>query len=129
MINPTALSDLFKKAINKGIETIFISTLSGGILCMEGKELNKTILDILSAMWIEYYQVEETYLNQDKLNYLLIENDTSNVLTSNLYGYIITIIANKKFKLGLLKYHLENIVNFLSITLDPYKDILLSKND
>ena len=96
---------------------------------MEGKELNKKILDILSAMWIEYYQVEETYLNQDKLNYLLIENDTSNVLTSNLYGYIITIIANKKFKLGLLKYHLENIVNFLSITLDPYKDILLSKND
>ena len=129
MINPTALSDLFKKAINKGIETIFISTLSGGILCIEGKELNKTILDILSAMCIEYYQVEETYLNQDKLNYLLIENDTSNVLTSNLYGYIITIIANKKLKLGLLKYHLENIVNFLSITLDPYKDVLLSKND
>jgi predicted regulator of Ras-like GTPase activity (Roadblock/LC7/MglB family) len=129
MINPTALSDLLKKAINKGIETIFISTLSGGILCMEGKELNKTILDILSAMWIEYYQVEETYLNQDKLNYLLIENDTSNVLTSNLYGYIITIIANKKFKLGLLKYHLEHIVNFLSISLEPYKDVLLSKND
>ena len=129
MINPSKLNDLLQKAIDNKIETIFINTLSGGILCMKGEKVHQTILDILPSMWIEYYQVEETYLNQDKLSYLLIENDTSNVLTSNLYGYIITIIANKKFKLGLLKYHLEHIVNFLSISLEPYKDVLLSKND
>jgi hypothetical protein len=129
MINPTALSDLFKKAINKGIETIFISTLSGGILCMEGKDINKTILDILPSIWIDYYEVEETYFNQDKLNYILIENDTSNILLSNLYGYIITVIAEKKMKLGMLKYHLENIVNFLTQILEPYKDVISYKNN
>ena len=59
-------------------------------------------------------------------NYFEHNDENVLVLTSNLYGYIITIIANKKFKLGLLKYHLENIVNFLSISLDPYKDVLLS---
>ena len=32
-------------------------------------------------------------------------------------------------KLGMLKYHLENIVNFLTQTLEPYKDVISSKND
>ena len=96
---------------------------------MEGKDINKTILDILPSIWIEYYEVEETYFNQDKLNYILIENDTSNILLSNLYGYIITVIAEKNMKLGMLKYHLENIVNFLTQTLEPYKDVISSKND
>lgn len=128
-MNPVALSELLRKGINNGMETIIISTLGGGILCMEGKDINKTILDILPSIWIEYYEVEETYFNQDKLNYILIENDTSNILLSNLYGYIITVIAEKKMKLGMLKYHLENIVNFLTQTLEPYKDVISSKND
>jgi len=128
-MNPVALSELLRKGINNGMETIIISTLGGGILCMEGKDINKTILDILPSIWIEYYEVEETYFNQDKLNYILIENDTSNILLSNLYGYIITVIAEKNMKLGMLKYHLENIVNFLTQTLEPYKDVISSKND
>lgn len=128
-MNPVALSELLRKGINNGMETIIISTLGGGILCMEGKDINKTILDILPSIWIEYYEVEETYFNQDKLNYILIENDTSNILLSNLYGYIITVIAEKNMKLGMLKYHLENIVNFLTQTLEPYKDVISSKNN
>lgn len=128
-MNPVALSELLRKGINNGMETIIISTLGGGILCMEGKDINKTILDILPSIWIEYYEVEETYFNQDKLNYILIENDTSNILLSNLYGYIITVIAEKNMKLGMLKYHLENIVNFLTQILEPYKDVISSKND
>ena len=128
-MNPVALSELLRKGINNGMETIIISTLGGGILCMEGKDINKTILDILPSIWIDYYEVEETYFNQDKLNYILIENDTSNILLSNLYGYIITVIAEKNMKLGMLKYHLENIVNFLTQTLEPYKDVISSKND
>ena len=128
-MNPVALSELLRKGINNGMETIIISTLGGGILCMEGKDINKTILDILPSIWIEYYEVEETYFNQDKLNYILIENDTSNILLSNLYGYIITVIAEKNMKLGMLKYHLENIVNFLTQILEPYKDVISSKNN
>jgi hypothetical protein len=128
-MNPVALSELLRKGINNGMETIIISTLGGGILCMEGKDINKTILDILPSIWIDYYEVEETYFNQDKLNYILIENDTSNILLSNLYGYIITVIAEKKMKLGMLKYHLENIVNFLTQILEPYKDVISSKNN
>ena len=128
-MNPVALSELLRKGINNGMETIIISTLGGGILCMEGKDINKTILDILPSIWIDYYEVEETYFNQDKLNYILIENDTSNILLSNLYGYIITVIAEKNMKLGMLKYHLENIVNFLTQILEPYKDVISSKNN
>ena len=127
MIKASALSELLKKVIANGIEIVLISNTAGEILCMESNHQNEIITDDISSIWIEYENVGNEL--DEKLNYLLIENDTSNVLTSNLYGYIITIIANKKFKLGLLKYHLEHIVNFLSISLEPYKDVLLSKND
>ena len=129
MINPSKLNDLLQKAIDNNIETIFIHTLSGGILCMKGEKVHQTILDILPSMWIEYYQVEETSLSNEKLNYLLVENENLNILSSNLYGYLITVIAKKTMKLGMLKFHLENIVNVLNDIFKPYKDVISAKNN
>ena len=53
MIKYSALSNLLKKAIENGIDTIFISKKSGDILCIEGNENNPTLNDILSSMWLE----------------------------------------------------------------------------
>ena len=37
------------------------------------------------------------------LKFLLIENDDSNIITTNLYDYIICMKANTNMKLGMLK--------------------------
>ena len=52
MIKSTALSNLLKKAIENGIDTIFISTKSGDILCIEGNDNNPALNDVISSMQI-----------------------------------------------------------------------------
>ena len=66
MISSSALSDLLKKVISNGIETVFICRISGEILCIEGKDSDQTIADLISSMWIEYYQIGESTLKDEK---------------------------------------------------------------
>ena len=129
MIKSSALSDLLKKVISNGIETVFISKISGEILCIEGKETNQTITDVVSSMWIEYYQFGEGVFKEEKLNYLIIENEDSHILTSSLYGYIICMKSSKNVKLGMLKKHLDALSKNLNKMLEQFKDVLLSKAD
>ena len=129
MIKSSALSALLKKVISNGIETVFISKLSGEILCIEGKESSQTLADLISSMWLEYYQIGENSLKEEKLNFLLIENDDSNIMTTNLYSYIVCMKADKKIKLGLLRKNLESLTQNLNKMLEPFKDVILKKID
>ena len=129
MIKSSALTSLLKKVIINGIETVFISRISGEILCIEGKESNQTLSDIISSMWIEYYQIGEASLKDEKLNYLLIENEDSYIITTNLYSYIVCMKSNKNMKLGMLKKHLEGLTQNLNKMLEPFKDIILRKDE
>ena len=129
MIKSSALSDLLKKVISNGIDTVFISRISGEILCIEGKDTSQTLSDIISSMWIEYYQIGETSLKDEKLNYLLIENEDSYIITTNLYSYIVCMKANKNMKLGMVKKHLEGLTQNLNKMLEPFKDIIAKKED
>ena len=127
MIKFSALSELLKKVISNGIETVFISKISGEILCVEGKESNQTLSDLISSMWIEYYQIGEASLKEEKLNCLLIENDNSYIITTNLYSYIVCMKSNKSIKLGMLRKNLESLTQNLNNMLEPFKDIILKK--
>ena len=129
MIKSTALSDLLKKVISNGIETVFISRISGEILCIEGKESNQTLADLISSMWIEYYQIGEASLKEEKLNCLLIENDNSYIMTTNLYSFIVCMKSSKDVKLGMLKKNLEGLTKHLIKMLEPFKDIILKKEE
>ena len=129
MIKSTALSDLLKKVISNGIETVFISRISGEILCIEGKESNQTLADLISSMWIEYYQIGEASLKEEKLNCLLIENDNSYIMTTNLYSFIVCMKSSKDVKLGMLKKNLEGLTKNLNTMLEPFKDIILKKEE
>ena len=129
MIKSTALSDLLKKVISNGIETVFISRISGEILCIEGKESNQTLADLISSMWIEYYQIGEASLKEEKLNCLLIENDNSYIMTTNLYSFIVCMKSSKDVKLGMLKKNLEGLTQNLIKMLEPFKDIILKKEE
>ena len=129
MIKSSALSALLKKVISNGIETVFISKLSGEILCIQGKESSQTLADLISSMWFEYYQIGENSLKDEKLNFLLIENDDSNIMTTNLYSYIVCMKANKNMKLGMLRRNLESLTQNLNKMLEPFKDIILKKID
>ena len=129
MIKFSALSELLKKVISNGIETVFISKITGEILCVEGKESNQTLSDLISSMWIEYYQIGEASLKEEKLNCLLIENDNSYIITTNLYSYIVCMKSNKNIKLGMLRKNLESLTHNLNNMLEPFKDIILKKEN
>ena len=129
MIKSSSLSCLLKKAISNGIETVFISRITGEILANEGKESSQTLSDIISSMWIEYYQIGESSLKNEKLHSLLIENEDSYIITTNIYSYIVCIKSNKSMKLGMLKKHLEGLTQNLNKMLEPFKDIILKKEE
>ena len=129
MIKSSALSSLMKKVISNGIETVFISRISGEILCIEGKESNQTLSDLISSMWSEYFQIGEASLKEEKLRCLLIENDDSNVMTTNLYNFIVCMKANKNIKLGMLRKNLESLTQNLNKMLEPFKDIINKKEE
>ena len=129
MIKSSALSNLLKKAIDNGIDTVFISKKFGNILCIEGNDNNPLLNDVISSMWTEYEPTDESPLKDEKLKYLLIENDDSNVIMTNIYNYIICMKANKDLKLGMLKKHLESLTQNLNKMLIPFKDVLEKKDE
>ena len=129
MIKSSALSNLLKKAIENGIDTIFISKKSGDILFIEGNENNPTLNDVISSMWAGYEPREDSPLKGEKLKYLIIENDDSNVIMTNIYEYIICMKSNKDMKLGMLKENLESLTNNLNKMLVPFKDVLEKKEE
>ena len=124
MIKYSALSNLLKKAIENGIDTIFISKKSGDILCIEGNENNPTLNDVLSSMWLEYETLDDSSFKGEKLNFLLIENNDSNVIMTSIYNYIICMKSNKDMQIGMLKRHLGSFTNNFKKFLEPFKDIL-----
>lgn len=129
MIKSSALSNLLKKAIDNGIDTVFISKKFGNILCIEGNDNNPLLNDVISSMWTEYEPTDESPLKDEKLKYLLIENDDSNVIMTNIYNYIICMKANKDLKLGMLKKHLESLTQNLNKMLIPFKEVLEKKEE
>ena len=129
MIRSSALSDLLKKVISNGIETVFICRISGEILCMEGKDSEQTLADLISSMWLEYYQIGESTLSEEKMKFLIIENDNSHIITTNLYNYIVCMKANTSMKLGLLKKNLEGLTQNLNKMLEPIKNIIIKNEE
>ena len=129
MIRSSALSDLLKKVISNGIETVFICRISGEILCMEGKDSDQTLADLISSMWLEYYQIGESTLSEEKMKFLIIENDNSHIITTNLYNYIVCMKANTSMKLGLLKKNLEGLKQNLNKMLEPIKNIIIKNEE
>lgn len=129
MIKSSALSNLLKKAIDNGIDTVFISKKFGNILCIEGNDNNPLLNDVISSMWTEYEPTDESPLKDEKLKYLLIENDDSNVIMTNIYNYIICMKANKDLKIGMLKKHLESLTQNLNKMLIPFKEVLEKKDE
>ena len=129
MIKSSALSNLLKKAIENGIDTIFITKKSGDILCIEGNDNNPTFKDVISSMWIVYGPTEESPFKGEKLNYIIIENEDSNIIMTNIYNYIVCMKSNKDMKLGLLKKHLESLTKNLNTMLEPFKDVFEKLNE
>ena len=129
MIKSSALTNLLKKAIENGIDTIFICNKSGDLLCIEGNENNPTLNDVISSMWMGYESNNDSPLKDEKLKYLLIENEDSNVIMTNIYDYIICMKSNKDMKLGMLKRHLESLTDNLNKLMTPFKDVLEKREE
>ena len=101
-----------------------ISDTSGEILAKEGTENSNTISDIVSSIWTDYNELGSQIFENEKLNYLIIENDDSNIVVTDLYGYIVAVKTNNLNNLGFIKLHLETIVKFLSDKLINFKQTI-----
>ena len=108
MIKFSALSALLKQAVVK----------------------EHTIADIVSSMWVEYYQIGSAILKEKKLKYLVIENEDSNIIiATNIYSYIICLKGKPTCKLGMMKVHLNALSEFINKALEPYKELLMPKEE
>ena len=80
-------------------------------------------------MWMGYESNNDSPLKDEKLKYLLIENEDSNVIMTNIYDYIICMKSNKDMKLGMLKRHLESLTDNLNKLMTPFKDVLEKREE
>jgi predicted regulator of Ras-like GTPase activity (Roadblock/LC7/MglB family) len=94
---------------------------------MESNHPNEIITDDISSIWIEYENVGNEL--EEKLNYLLIENEDGNIMTTNIYGYILTMKAGNNIKLGTLKKHLESLAEYLNNVFKPFKEIIEKREE
>ena len=81
-------------------------------------------------MWVEYYQIGSAILKEKKLKYLVIENEDSNIIIAiNIYSYIICLKGKPTCKLGMMKVHLNALSEFINKALEPYKELLMPKEE
>ena len=81
-------------------------------------------------MWVEYYQIGSAILKEKKLKYLVIENeDSSIIIATNIYSYIICLKGKPTCKLGMMKVHLNALSEFINKALEPYKELLMPKEE
>ena len=81
-------------------------------------------------MWVEYYQIGSAILKEKKLKYLVIENENSNIIiATNIYSYIICLKGKPTCKLGMMKVHLNALSEFINKALEPYKELLMPKEE
>lgn len=81
-------------------------------------------------MWVEYYQIGSAILKEKKLKYLVIENEDSNIIiATNIYSYIICLKGKPTCKLGMMKVHLNALSEFINKALEPYKELLMPKEE
>ena len=64
-----------------------------------------------------------------KLNYLIVENEDSFIISSHLYGYIASIKCPLTTNLGMAKLHLETIIKFLYEKFKDFSSIISDKPD
>ena len=81
-------------------------------------------------MWVEYYQIGSAILKEKKLKYLVIENEDSNIIiATNIYSYIICLKGKPTCKLGMMKVHLNALSEFINKAHEPYKELLMPKEE
>ena len=62
---------------------------------------------------------------KEKLTYMIIENDDSNIIATTIYNYILVMKANNNtMQLGELKMHLSSLAETLNKTFEQFKDIM-----
>jgi len=102
--------------------------LSGDILAKEGFDSSTTLTDILSTIWSEYNEIGLNIFKEEKLNFMIIQNEGNNILVTNIYGYIIAMRSPEINNLGLAKLHLEALSNFLCEKFSEFKNKISDNN-
>ncbi len=92
-------------------------------------EKSATITDVCSTIWTDYKNMGESVFKKDKLklNYLIVENEDSFIISTHLYGYIATIMCPVSTNLGMAKLHLESIVKFLYDKFKIFSNVISDK--
>lgn len=63
------------------------------------------------------------------MNYIIIEQDNSQILATHLYGYIIVFKGFELNNLGLMKQYIDSLSKILHEIFKPFEEILKDKNE
>ena len=96
-------------------------------MAKEGTDNGTTITDVVSTIWTDYNGVGEACLNDQTLNYLIIENEDSIIIATHLYGYIVCMKARGSSNIGLVKIHLEGLTKFLKESCKDFSELMGDK--
>lgn len=98
-------------------------------MAKEGIDNTSTISDIVSSIWTDYNEIGTQIFQNEKLNYLIIQNQDHHIMATHLYSYIIALKASNEANLGFIKVHLETISKFLDEKLNKFENILNNRKE
>ena len=117
MIKSTALSNLLKKAIENGIDTIFISTKSGDILCIEGNGTidRKEFLQLM-ARKIRDFDDEDEYIEA----FRIFDRNNDDLISVEEMKEIMTILGQWVWKVSPTEEEMVEMIREADTDSDGY---------
>lgn len=85
--------------------------------------------DVVSTIWAEYIEIGSSVLNEKKLNYMFIETESSYIICTHLYGYIVVFISDNNNSIGLMKAYLDSLSKTLYEKFSPFEQLISDRQE
>ena len=81
----------------------------------------------MSTIWAEYTEIGSSVLNEKKLNFMIIDTESSNIISTHLYGYIIVFRATTNSNIATMKNYIECLSKVLYEKFSVFEDLITDK--
>eukprot|EP00126_Sphaerothecum_destruens_P008481 Sdes_comp20235_c0_seq2m13627 len=120
MLRPKVLSQVLSQANSSGIKHTILLNYEGSVLSYSGEACNdgKVVAAISSNIWQLYESSGRSFLNDDELEYVIIECDEGRLVVTKVSKLLLCLFSDPKVEFGMLKAKAEKLVQYLEPQLD-----------
>ena len=93
MLNPSALTSAFRTCISEDIESVFLFTREGGLVCSAGEENAKAAAAVMATVWADY-EMNAPGEESPELELLLIAGDKGLIATCALSVFCLSVVGS-----------------------------------